>query len=129
MNEKGRVSGQHIKTGKSGEEQGGRYLEKIGYRILERNYRCRLGEIDVIAEKDRKICFIEIKSRRSNRFGAPEEAVHYYKQKKILQVAQWYIKDRKIQDRSFSFDVLSIMWNETGDIQFRLIPDAFGLSE
>ena len=101
------------------------YLVKQGYRILEKNYRCRIGEIDVVAQKNKRLAFIEIKTRRHTGFGRPEEAVHAAKQKKLIQLAQWYLKDKKKGDVPVSFDVLAITWNSTQDPEMRLIENAF----
>ena len=67
------------------------YLTEHGYRIVERNYRCRLGEIDIIASQDNAIVFIEVKYRSSSRYGTAIEAVDYCKQNIIRQVAQYYL--------------------------------------
>jgi putative endonuclease len=100
------------------------YLVKQGYKILEKNYRTKIGEIDVVAQKGRKISFIEIKTRASSRFGRPEESVHSMKQKKIMRVAEWYLKEKRIQGASVSFDVLAITWKDGGEPEMRLIENA-----
>ena len=82
------------------EQKAVRYLESVGYRVLERNYRCRLGEIDIIAMQDGYLCFVEVKYRGSHGQGYPEEAVNHRKQQKIIQTAEVYMKKKKI---SFPF--------------------------
>ncbi|HLE18234.1 MAG TPA: YraN family protein, partial [Syntrophales bacterium] len=64
-----------IRTGKAGEETAVRHLQKLGYRILERNYRCPVGEIDIVAKDKNTIVFVEVKSRKTEEFGDPELAV------------------------------------------------------
>ncbi len=103
------------------------FLKKSGYKILERNFSCAIGEIDVIAERNNRLAFIEIKSRKGNRYGLPQESVHKQKQKKITLVAQYYRKMNNLTDCSASFDVVAVTWSETGPLEFRLIQDAFSL--
>lgn len=77
--------------GKIGEEFAANLLELQGYRILERNFRCRMGEIDLIAEKDGEISFVEVKTRKSARFGRPAEAVNSEKQRRMRKAAEFYL--------------------------------------
>ena len=65
----------HLSLGDRGEMIGWAYLQKRGYKIIEKNYRCAIGEIDVITQKGKKLCFVEIKTRTHIRFGRPEESV------------------------------------------------------
>ena len=103
------------------------YLRKQGYRILEKNFRCKIGEIDVIAEKDKRLRFVEIKTRSGDVFGMPEEAVHAAKQKKLIMLAEWYMKEIQKTGTSFSIDVVAIDMNsESEKPAVRLIQDAFG---
>ncbi len=85
-----------ISTGKEGEQIALAYLRKNGYRICETNFRCPLGEIDIIArEKTNEIVFIEVKTRKSNQLGYPEQAVGVRKQKKLSQLALWYLQKKE----------------------------------
>ena len=89
------------------------FLRKNGYKILERNFRCRLGEIDLIAEKDGVLCFVEVKYRKNTAFGHPEEAVSCGKQQKIRKVAEFYLMCRKIPlDTPCRFDVVGVEGKE-----------------
>jgi putative endonuclease len=72
------------------------FLKEHGYEILEKNYKCKLGEIDVIARRHGRLAFVEIKTRTSIQFGTPQEAVNPQKQKKIFKVAQWHIKEKRL---------------------------------
>ncbi len=116
-----------LSFGRRGEMAGWAYLVQHGFRILEKNYRCSLGEIDVVAEKDGRIRFIEIKTRRHRRFGSPEEAVSRGKQKQLGRLAQVYLKHRFEQNRAVSFDVVAIDWRESEEPEIRLIENAFTL--
>ncbi len=112
--------------GRHGEDIAWEYLKSRGYRILERNYRCRYGEIDLVAKDGETIVFIEVKSRRTAAFGDPEESVSLAKQKKISTVALYYLKDKGLHDRPARFDVVSVLASVPGQ-QITLIPDAFDL--
>lgn len=118
-----------LTLGDRGEMAGAAYLARSGYRLLETNYRCALGEIDVVAERDGRLVFIEIKTRKDHDFGAPEEAVHVTKQRKLIQLAQCYMKERKCKEKPVSFDVLALTWDLPGEPRFRLILDAFGVTD
>lgn len=92
-----------------GESWAKTYLERRGYRILERNFRCPLGEIDLVAEEGGEVVFIEVKTRKNTDFGYPEEQIPFSKQEKIATVAQWYLKHRERRERPARFDVVSIV--------------------
>ncbi len=102
------------------------FLEKNGYIILDKNYRCKFGEVDIIAcEKkgnDIYLIFTEVKYRSSDRYGTPFEAVDLRKQHKIIQTAKYYIKDKDMSIYSgIRFDVVGILGNEVS-----IIKNAFG---
>ena len=78
--------------GQWGEERVCRYLEERNYRILDRNFRCRGGELDIVAEQGATLCFIEVKCRRSLKLGLPAESVSTAKQRKIKHAALFYLK-------------------------------------
>lgn len=94
--------------GQEGESIAIRYLKKNGYKILEQNYRTKLGEIDIIAKDKDTIVFVEVKARRSRRFGNPKYAVTPKKQRKISMVALYYLKAAKQNDAKARFDVVAI---------------------
>ncbi|HOK56094.1 MAG TPA: YraN family protein [bacterium] len=110
----------NIEFGKLGEEKAVEFLRKKGYRIIEKNYRTKIGEIDLIAKRRKEIIFIEVKTRSSDNFGLPQEAVNERKLKKIEQVAQIYLNSKKI-NLPFRFEVLSIM-KSGNDFKFEIIP-------
>ncbi len=109
----------NIDFGRLGEEKAIEFLKKNGYKILERNYKTKIGEIDIIATKNKKIIFIEVKTRSSVNFGRPEEAVGKKKLKKIENVAQIYLQSKKI-NLPYSFEILSIL-KEGENFHFEII--------
>jgi len=94
--------------GNIGEEIASKYLEKKGYKIRERNYRTFLGEIDIISEHKGIIIFVEVKTRTSNSYGYPEEAININKQKKIIKNATYYLTKFNLWKINSRFDVISI---------------------
>ncbi len=98
----------NYKKGQAGEAIACRYLENKGYRLRQANYKKPTGEIDLILEKDQTIVFVEVKFRKNLDYGYPREAVTRAKQKRILQTALWYIKEKKCDNYGFRFDVLEI---------------------
>ncbi len=111
--------------GARGETVAWNFLKERGYVILEKNYKCKLGEIDVIARRQGRLAFIEIKTRTTPQFGHPQEAVDLRKQEKILKVAQWYLKEKKSQNERVAFDVVAILWREGQAPEISLFTDAF----
>lgn len=94
-------------TGTHYEKMAGIYLENKGYHILEYNYRCKCGEIDIIAEDDGCLVFCEVKYRESDRNGYPSEAVDYTKQRVISKCALYYITVHHMEEVPCRFDVIS----------------------
>jgi len=94
--------------GQDWEDAAARILRRAGYRILERNYRTKVGEIDIIAQEGDVLCFIEVKGRSALGFGLPEEAVNLEKQRRILRAAEWFLLRRK-GETTCRFDVVSIV--------------------
>lgn len=94
--------------GNFGESITEEYLIKSGYRILERNFYCRIGEIDIIAENNNFICFIEVKTRHKSLFGNPCEAVNKKKQIRIIKTAEFYILKNTLFSSYFRFDVIEV---------------------
>ena len=115
-----------IAAGRQGEESAVRYLRSNGYRILERNVRARFGEIDIVAQDKEVLCFVEVKTRSSVRFGWPEEAVTFQKRQKLIRLAQWYLRRRGKTSTPVRFDVLSLLPAPDGSQgRIRLIKGAF----
>jgi putative endonuclease len=113
-----------ITTGKEGEKIAAAYLKKNGYRIIEINFSCPIGEIDIVAKEKDDLVFVEVKTRKSIELGYPEQAVGIRKQKKMSQLALWYLEKRKIADISARFDVVAItLIPENNEV--KLIKNAF----
>ena len=101
------------------------YLKSQGVRILERNFRCRLGEVDIIARDGKYLCFIEVKYRKDDSFGKPEEAVSLNKIKHICKVSTFYLYSKyKSLDVSVRYDVIAISPKEKM-LSFKWIKNAF----
>ena len=113
--------------GEKGEALAVRYLKKNGYKILEQNYRTALGEIDIIAREDNTIVFVEVKSRKSIRFGNPKWAVNSNKQRKISMVALQYLKATQQSSAKARFDVVSVISNQDNP-EISIIKNAFDLA-
>jgi putative endonuclease len=96
------------KLGAAGEDIAVSFLQKSGYRIVERNYRIRFGEIDIIAEQGEDLVFIEVKTRTHNLYGSPFESVTRQKQKQLSKVALEYMNKCDCHERPARFDVVAI---------------------
>lgn len=94
--------------GDQGESCAAEYLRRQGFRILTRNYRCKIGEIDLIVDDHGTLVFVEVKTRSSVRYGTPAEAVHYRKRQKIIQSAYWYLREHGMEHVHCRFDVLEV---------------------
>lgn len=95
-------------TGRIGEEIAVSYLEKMGYEIIDRNFECRQGEIDIIAKDEDYLVFIEVKTRASALYGTPKEAVNEAKQKHIYRSAEFYAYINHWEDRPIRIDVIEV---------------------
>ncbi len=116
-----------ISTGRKGEDLAAAYLERAGYEIIERNYRCAFGEVDIVAREGDSLVFVEVKSRRSESFGEPELAVGRDKQKKIVRVSLDYLQKKRGLSVSARFDVVTVKMLP-GGTRIELIRDAFSLA-
>ena len=110
--------------GDAGEDLAAAALKKQGYKILARNWVTPLGEIDLIARQGKTYIFIEVKTRRGERFGAPQEAVHPAKQQKLRRLADYYLKQKRLGEVAMRFDVVAIIIGEDGT-QVEIIKNAF----
>ena len=110
-----------------GEEQAVRYLRLHGYSILERNFSCRAGEIDIVAKKGRFIVFVEVKTRKNAEFAEAREFVTYAKQQRILATAQLYlsIHDWDLQPRFDVIEVYAPAGESSRKVHINHIKDAF----
>jgi putative endonuclease len=110
--------------GDRGEDLAAAALKKQGYKILERNYRTPLGEIDLIAKQKGVLVFIEVKTRQSGRYGTPAEAVHPAKQAKLRRLAEYYLQQQRLGDVAVRFDVVAITVKGE-ELNLNIIQNAF----
>jgi putative endonuclease len=111
--------------GAEGERAAAEFLEARGYRILDRNYRTKLGEIDLVAEEGRTLVFVEVKVRLNDRFGGPAAAITPAKQARIARLAQQYVVSRRLGERPCRFDVVLIWGGDPRTRRIELLPGAF----
>jgi putative endonuclease len=124
----GGVTEERQTLGRWGEEQAARFLRRKGMKIVERNLRTPVGEIDIVARQRRTLVFVEVKTRSSNAFGAPQEAVGPVKQRQILRAASWYLNATKQHGLQSRFDVVAVC--RSGERpQIEHIADAFGAGD
>ena len=115
---------ERLTLGRQGEDAAARYLQRQGMKILERNLRTPVGEIDLVARHKSILAFVEVKTRRGSAFGSPGEAVGPRKQRQIVQTAKWYLNENPHKGLQPRFDVIAI--TVCGDdFQIEHIPDAF----
>lgn len=110
-------------SGRAGEELAARYVQERHFTILERNYRTRYGEWDLIAKKGQLLVFIEVKARSSFQFGSPHEFVDRTKRKRLRRAADIYLQARNAPRRSIRFDIIEVDLTSSA---IRWLPNAFG---
>lgn len=120
---------ERLRLGRRGEEFARGFLERSGYRIICCNYRCKLGEIDIIAKDGETLVFVEVKTRTDFAFGSPAAAVTMKKQRQICRAAQCYLAEHGLFGTPARFDVIAIFLGKNGREQIELIADAFELCE
>lgn len=116
-----------VDLGRAGEHLAEEHLTCLGYDVLERNYRCRFGEIDLIARDGTCLVFVEVKTRRSKAFGEPSEAISREKKTRLARLARHYLTERGLGEPYCRFDVVAVSWpaTEGGKPLCELIQDAF----
>ena len=110
MSDARRTLGQH------GETLAAQRLQSLGYRLRECNWRCPVGELDIVAEKEGVLVFVEVRTRRGDRFGTPEESITPAKRAKLLEVAQTYLEEHAEEDRNWRIDVVAVEIGPRGEI-------------
>jgi len=115
-----------LNTGRQGEEIASRHLRDQGYVILERNFRCPFGEMDIVARQGEVLVFVEVRSRRSDHFGEPLDSVGPLKQRKLSRIALCYIQKHHLQNSLARFDVLGVKLSREGHT-LELVRNAFDL--
>lgn len=112
--------------GWQGEEVAAAFLKTRGYHLRERNFRCPLGEIDIVAEEGGEIVFIEVRTRSSSAFGFPQESIDLRKQNRLRRLASFYLKERRLYGQPCRFDVVGVWLNGQGEVvNIELIRGAF----
>jgi putative endonuclease len=120
-----RGDGDRKPLGRRGEDVACRALKRAGYRLLEQNYQCPLGEIDIIARQGRTIVFVEVKSESGPRGILPKDRVDARKQRKMIQLAQFFLKGKRLRDVSARFDVVQVLFQEDRPPAVEIIVNAF----
>jgi putative endonuclease len=103
--------------GRTGERLAAEALLSKGYHILERNFRCRQGEIDLVAEDEQDLIFVEVKARRGVSFGLPEDAITSHKRRKLVEVASYYLDLHACSERSWRIDVVAVQFSSSGKLE------------
>ncbi len=114
--------------GKKGESLAHSFLKRQGYRIIEKNFKTRLGELDIIADDNGCISFIEVRSRSDAKFGLAGESIDRRKQNRISKTALAYIKARQLEDKECRFDIVCIDGIDSAFPKISLIKNAFELA-
>lgn len=122
------MGSKEISLGEQGEKLAVKHLKKKGYAIRARNFRTRLGEVDIIAADGDYVVFVEVKTRSSTRFGMPFEAVTVAKQKQLSKVALEYLAQHNLTESPARFDVVSILISDGAKPAIELIKNAFELN-
>lgn len=94
--------------GQEGEDEAEEELIRQGYEILQRNYKNKIGEIDIVAKDDGILCFVEVKTKSGHGYGTPEEMVGYRKQNKILKTAEFYLLENNLENIDWRVDVVAV---------------------
>jgi len=115
---------QSAELGKSGEDLAEKYLNKIGYKIIEKNFKTKFGEIDIIAKDKKTIVFAEVKTRAGNAYGSPQSAVNFYKQKHLSLAAFTFIKKNSLKS-DYRFDIIAICDDKIEHIENAFIPKGY----
>lgn len=117
----------HIELGEIGEDLAVAHLRKLRYKILERNFRCKFGEIDIVALDGKSLVFIEVKARSTGEFGSPLTGVTPRKQRQLVKVALAYLQKHRLFNRQARFDVVAVEM-DSGKKTINVIRNAFEAS-
>ncbi len=118
----------NLNLGLLSEKKAREFLKAQGYKILQANYKTKLGEVDIIARDKDTLCFVEVKSRSSDRFGTGLDAVSRLKQKQVSKAALSFLKEKNLLDSKARFDVVSLDYSGNEE-KITLIKNAFELDE
>ena len=119
------MTGSRQRTGKLGERLASEKLAASGYEILEQNYRCTAGEMDIVARDEGCYAFVEVRARRGRVCGSPEESVTPAKQRRLIKVAESYLEERGLREVDWRIDVVAVEWTRAGRLErVEIIRDA-----
>ena len=110
--------------GDEAEGAAARHLEALGYTLLDRNYQCRQGELDIVAEHDGCLCFVEVRMRSTAAWGDPSHTVSFAKQRRVVKAALRYLHEHRVRERAIRFDVISVLGRGAA-AKVEHIPNAF----
>lgn len=113
------------RLGNWGEEAAAQYLSALGYRILARNWHCRYGELDIVAETDRLLALVEVKTRESDCFRPAREAVDFRKRRKLVRAGLAWLAAHPEEERPVRFDVAEVYPGPDGQAMITYLEDAF----
>lgn len=116
FSKKNQTENENIKLGKQGEKKACSYLKKKGWKILERNFKNPFGEVDIIARKQDVIAFVEVKTRLSDVFGLPSEAVNLARRQRYIRAAEFYFANREI-NCTVRFDIIEVFRGQLNHIE------------
>ncbi len=119
---------QNAGVGNKGEELATAFLERSGLKIIERNFRCKSGEIDIVARDGNTLVFIEVKSRKTLSYGVPQLAVTPFKQRQISKAALTWLGRNRLHDTPARFDVIAILLEGSYQHRIEHIKNAFDLA-
>jgi putative endonuclease len=105
------------RVGRRGEEVAVAYLKQQGYSILVRNWRCSAGELDIVAREGETLAFVEVRTRRGDRYGTPEESITPAKQAKLVELAQTYLQENNLTDQNWRIDVVAVEMDRRGRVK------------
>ncbi len=105
------------RLGRRGEEIAAAYLQQQGYFILARNWRCPAGELDIVAREGETLAFVEVRTRRGDRYGTPEESITPAKQAKLVELAQTYLQENGLADENWRIDVVAVEMDRRGRVK------------
>lgn len=119
---------QNAGVGRCGEDLAAAFLERNGFAIIERNFRCKGGEVDIVAREGKTLVFVEVKSRKTLTYGLPQLAVTPFKQRQISKAALTWLARNHKHDSPARFDVIAILLNNNYRHQVEHIKNAFDLA-
>jgi len=117
MNSSQNIGDYKRSLGRHGEEIAVAHLQGQGYSILDRNWRCSAGELDIVAREGETLAFVEVRTRRGNRFGSAEESITPAKQAKLVELAQTYLQEHSLSDQAWRIDVVAVEMDRRGEVK------------